>query len=280
MNRLVLLGTKGGPGVRAKGAMPTSTLLELDGRSIVVDCGIGVTKGLVEAGLDLKDLDLIFITHLHSDHLLELGPLIHTAWCTGLRGGVTVYGPEGIAGYWAGFLASMSYDTAIRVYDEGRPPLEDMVTLITYTEGAVVDGDLSVTALQVPHPPLQHCYALRFDGSKSVTMSGDTAYFPPLADFAAGSDVLVHEAMLPEGVDLIVQKTGLGEKLRSHLHAAHTTVDNAARIAQAAGVGQLVLNHLIPVDDPRFTAADWYAQTSAVWNGAVTLGTDGLEILL
>ena len=280
MNRLVLLGTKGGPGVRARGAMPTSTLLELDGRKIVVDCGIGVTKGLVEAGVDLKDLDLIFITHLHSDHLLELGPLIHTAWCTGLRGGVTVYGPEGIAGYWAGFLASMSYDNAIRVYDEGRTPLAEMVTVITYGTGVVMAGDLAVSALLVPHPPLEHCYALRFDGTKSVTMSGDTAYFPPLANFAAGSDVLVHEAMLAAGIDLIVQKTGLGERLRAHLHAAHTTADNAARIARAAGVGRLVLNHLIPVDDPRFTPADWYAQTSAIWNGPVTLGNDGLEIPL
>mgnify|MGYP001057669449 CR=1 FL=1 len=123
MNRLVLLGTKGGPAIRAKGAMPTSTLLELDGRRVVVDCGLGVTKGLVEAGMDLKTLDLIFITHLHSDHILELGPLIHTAWTTGLNTPVTVYGPEGIEAYWQGFLQSLAYDIAIRVEDEGRTPL-------------------------------------------------------------------------------------------------------------------------------------------------------------
>ncbi|EEW27008.1 MBL fold metallo-hydrolase [Rhodobacter ferrooxidans] len=280
MNRIVLLGTKGGPGIRARGAMPTSTLLELDGRRIVIDCGIGVTKGLVEAGVDLRDLDLICITHLHSDHLLELGPLIHTAWCTGLRGAVTVYGPEGIATYWAGFLASMAYDCAIRVLDEGRTPLAELVTVVTYAEGVVLEGPLRISALAVPHPPLENCFALRFDGSHTVTLSGDTAYFPPLAAFAAGSDVLVHEAMLPEGIDLIVQKTGLGEALRAHLHAAHTTVDDAARVASAAGVGRLVLNHLIPVDDPRFTAADWLSRCAALWNGPVTLGHDGLEIAL
>lgn len=258
--------------------MPTSTVLELEGRRIVLGCGIGVTKGLVEAGIDLTNLYLIFITHLHSDHLLEPGPLIHTAWCTGLRSGVTVYGPEGIAAYWAGFLANRSYDNAIRVYDEGRTPLEEIFAVITYVEGALMDGDLAGCALAVPHPPRDHCCALRFDGTKSVTMSGDTDYFPPLAEFAAGSDVLVHEAMLAAGIDLIVQKTGLGERLRAHLHAAHTTADNAARVARAAGVGRLVSNHLIPVDDPRFTPADWYAQTSAIWNGPVTMGSDGLEM--
>lgn len=279
-NRLVLLGTKGGPSVRAKGAMPTASLLELDGRRIVVDCGLGVTKALVEAGMDLRDLDLIFITHLHSDHLLELGPLIHTAWCGGIRAPVTVYGPEGIEGYWQGFLASMAYDIHLRVIDDGRVPLPEFVRIVTIGEGEVPLDGLKVRALQVLHPPVDHALALRFDGTCSVTFSGDTTYFPPLAGFAAGSDVLVHEAMLPEGIELILQKTGGGEKLRAHLHASHSTVDDAARIAQAAGVGRLVLNHLIPVDDPRFTAQDWYARTAAVWNGPVTLGRDGLEIAL
>ncbi|GIS12623.1 MAG: MBL fold metallo-hydrolase, partial [Pseudomonadota bacterium] len=82
-NYLALLGTKGGPSVRPGSTMPTSSLLCLDGRLIVVDCGLGVTRGLVDQGMRLESLSLIFITHLHSDHYLELGPLIHTAWTTG-----------------------------------------------------------------------------------------------------------------------------------------------------------------------------------------------------
>ena len=74
-DRLVLLGSKGGPALRPGGPWPSSSLLELGGRNIVVDSGLGVTRGLVDAGISLKALDLIFITHLHSDHVLELGPL-------------------------------------------------------------------------------------------------------------------------------------------------------------------------------------------------------------
>ncbi|MDZ4096905.1 MAG: MBL fold metallo-hydrolase [Paracoccaceae bacterium] len=280
MNRVVLLGTKGGPAIRAGGAMPTSSLLDLDGRRVVVDCGLGVAKALVEAGVDLKTLDLIFITHLHSDHILELGPLIHTAWTTGLTTRVTVYGPPGIEAYWAGFLASVAYDSAIRVKDEGRRPLEDLITVQVYDEGLVLDGALRVHALRVPHPPVEPCFALRFDGSRSVTFSGDTAYFPPLADLAQGADLLVHEAMLTDGVELIVQKTGLGDKLRAHIFGSHTTVEDAARIARAAGVGRLALNHLIPVDDPRFGGQDWLTRAAGIWDGPVTVGRDGLEIVL
>jgi len=278
--RVVLLGSKGGPALRRGGAMPTSSLLELDGQSVVIDCGLGVTKALVEAGVDLKQLALIFVTHLHSDHLLELGPLVHTAWTTGLNSSLTIYGPPGIELYWAGFMQSVAYESAIRVYDEGRVPLADVVTLRVYGEGPVMDSALRVSALRVPHPPLEHCYALRFDGSRSVTFSGDTAYYPPLAELAKGSDLLVHEAMLPAGVDLIAAKTGLGDKLRAHLFAAHSTVQEAAQIARDAGVARLALHHLIPVDDDRFSAADWLAMAATVWDGPVILGRDGLEILL
>lgn len=279
-NRVVLLGTKGGPALRKGGAMPTSSLLDLDGQRVVIDCGLGVTKALVEAGVDLKSLSLIFVTHLHSDHLLELGPLVHTAWTSGLKAPLTIYGPPGIEVYWAGFMQSVAYESAIRVYDEGRVPLADLVNVRIYGEGEVMDGPLRVTALQVPHPPLEHCFALRFDGSRGVTFSGDTACFPPLAAFARRSDLLIHEAMLPAGVDLIVAKTGLGEKLRAHLFAAHSTVQEAALIARDAGVARLALHHLIPVDDDRFGEADWLALAATVWDGPVILGRDGLEILL
>ena len=88
---VALLGTKGGPAIRPGSTMPTSNLLCLNGRHIVVDCGLGVSRGLVDQGMALKDLSLIFITHLHSDHYLELGPLLHTAWTAGLNSFCLLY---------------------------------------------------------------------------------------------------------------------------------------------------------------------------------------------
>lgn len=281
--RVVLLGTKGGPAVRQRGAWPTATLVELDGRRILVDAAIGCTRALVEAGVDLRTLDAVLVTHLHSDHILELGPLLHTAWTTGLDRPIAVYGPEGIAGYWQGFLTSVAIDCAIRVEDEGRRPLPDLVTVTTIGAGPLPEGacaPLRIAALIVPHLPIAPCLAFRIDGTRSLAISGDTAFHPPLADFARGCDVLIHEAMLPAGVEEIVRRTGLGDRLRAHLHASHSTAAEAAEIARAAGAGRLVLNHLIPADDPRFTEADWLAACAAVWNGPVTLGRDGLEIAL
>jgi ribonuclease BN (tRNA processing enzyme) len=280
MNRVVLLGVKGGPSIRGNGAMPSSSLLDLDGQLIVVDCGLGVTRGLVEAGVDLKTLQTIVLTHLHSDHVLELGGLVHTAWVTGLRTKIHIYGPPGILAYWNGFLAAMSYDIHLRVVDDGRVPLADLVELHEVDEQNFILGSITVKTLRVQHPPVDVTLAYRFEGTKIVTFSGDTTYFPPLADFASGSDLLIHEAMLPEGIEVILQKTGGGEKLRAHLNASHTNVDDVARIAKAAGVKKLALNHLVPVDDPRFSHADWLARVARVWDGPTIVGKDGLEIAL
>ena len=184
--RLFTLGSKGGPAIRPGGPSPTSSLLQIGGRSIVVDCGLGVTRGLVDAGMNLKSLDLVFITHLHSDHVLELGPLLHTAWTAGLDREVRVFGPPGLGHYWGRFAEALGFDIDIRIDDEGRPDIRDLVVVEEFGEGEVVDtGGLSVSALRVDHPPVTDCFALRFDHvDGSIVFSADTAHFPPLANFA------------------------------------------------------------------------------------------------
>ncbi|NKX44913.1 MBL fold metallo-hydrolase [Roseicyclus persicicus] len=278
-DRLVLLGTKGGPAIRPGGPMPTASLLDIGGRRCVVDCGLGVSKGLVEAGVDLKTLDLVFVTHLHSDHVLELGPLLHTAWTSGLATPVQVFGPAGTQAVWDGFLSSLRCDIETRIADEGRPDLRGLVTIREFAEGALPVDGLTVTALRVDHPPVTDCFALRFDSPGwSVTFSSDTAYFPPLAGFARSTDILVHEAMLERGVDRLVARTGNGTRLKAHITRSHTEAADAARIAAAAGVGRLVLTHLIPADDPGITAADWHEAVAPHFTGPVVVGTDGLTL--
>lgn len=276
----MLLGSKGGPALRPGGPWPSSSLLEIGGRTIVVDCGLGVTRGLADAGISLKALDLVFITHLHSDHMLELGPLIHTAWTAGLATPVTVFGPPGTGHYWQRFCQAMEFDIEIRIVDEGRPDIADMVSIIEFGEGRLMEErGLKVLALRVDHPPVTDCFALRFEhAEQSIVFSADTAFFPPLADFANGADILVHEAMLEDGIERLVAKTGNGARLREHLLASHSLAEEAGRIATDAGVRRLVLNHLIPADDPEIGEADWIAAVRKTWAGDLTIARDGLVV--
>ena len=279
---ITLLGTKGGPAIRQGGAMPTASLLQLAGKTVIVDCGIGVARSAVHTGVSLLEIDAIFITHLHSDHVLELGPLLYTSWTTGLNKKIQVFGPDGIQNYWDNFLRSMSFDSAIRIDDEGRTPLADLVEITTFGEGAVAAlGDVAVTSLRVDHPPVTECYALRFEaGGKTVVFSADTCYFPPLADFSRGAHILVHEAMLTAGVDNIVRRTPAAGRLREHLMASHTPASDVAKIAAAADVKLLCLNHLVPADDPAFDDDDWRSEVAKNWDGRLIVGMDGMTIPL
>ena len=282
-DHVVLLGTKGGPAIRQGSAMPTSNLLVLDDQQIVVDCGLGVTRALTNQGVALKDLSVIFITHLHSDHYLELGPLIHTAWTAGLKTPVTVWGPEGLSRYWDNFLLSMQDDIDLRIADEGRPDLRHLVTIKTLDAGPVTTLDsIAVAALRVDHPPLIDCFALSFrTATRHVVFSADTACFPPLADFAKGADLLVHEAMLEDALSALMARIGnADDRLMQHLRQSHTRAEDAARIAAASGVKRLALSHLVPSDDPAYGAEHWRAAVTPHWDGELFVGEDGLRIPL
>ena len=279
-DEIILLGTKGGPSLRKGGPSPSSSVLKLNGNTLLIDCGIGAARSLVEAGIPLSALDAIFITHLHSDHLLDLGPLIYTAWTTDLVEPLTVYGPAGTQDYWTNFLAAMSFDHGIRCMDDKRQSLDQIVMIKEYGEGDVVAiGGVNVVALRVKHPPVTDCFALRFSTSTlKVVFSADTCYFPPLAQFAKGAAVLVHEAILDKGIDALVKRLKGAPGLRAHLLASHTMAEDVGRIAAKAEVGQLVLNHLVPADDPDFNDDDWKDAVAKHWSGPVTVGKDGLQI--
>ncbi len=281
---LTILGSKGGPAIRPGGPSPTSMLLDVDGKLYVVDCGLGVTRGLVEAGHSLRSLSTILITHHHSDHNLEFGNLIHTAWCAGLGTPVTAYGPRGLAAMWPAFCALNAFDIATRIADEGRPPLEPMVSVKDFAEGLVFDdGTVSVMAMRNHHPPVTDSFALRFvvrqtAGNKVIVFSGDTAFIPEMISFARDADVLVHEAMYLPGVDRLVAKTPSANRLREHLMASHTLVADVGCIARDAGVKHLVLNHLVPADDPETRPEHWEVEVRTAYAGALTVARDGVKI--
>ena len=278
---LALLGVKGGPAIRPGSHMPVSMLLQMTGRNIVVDCGLGVARGICDQGVPLTKIDLIVITHLHSDHYLELGPLLHTAWTAGLNRPVPIIGPAGLDRYWRGFCESMAFDIDLRIRDEGRC---DFASLAAISEiGPLHDLDgITLRTMRNVHPPIVDTFALRFDSAdSSVTLSGDTAYMPEMADFARASDLLVHEAMLRDGVEaLCARMTNGDDRLRTHILRSHTDAADVGRIARDAQVRQLAINHMVPDGDPDFTDRHWTDAVRQHWDGPFFLGRDGMKIAL
>lgn len=282
-NRLILLGTKGGPRIHPGSANPTSMVLVLGGRPYLIDAGYGVSRALTETGISIRDVETVFITHHHSDHNLELGTFAYVRWTSAPPAPLKIYGPPGLDTYMTHFMAGHAFDIDIRTRDEKQPDIRDLVTWQEFTEGLVFEnGQLRVSALRVEHPPIHHCYALKFEtADRTIVYSADTCYFEPLADFARGADVLIHEVMYTPGAKVICEQIkDIKPDLWAHFVASHTPCEDVGRIAAAADVKQLVLTHFVPEIGPLASAEDFRAAVATTYSGDIRTGHDGFELAL
>ncbi|HEY7739652.1 MAG TPA: MBL fold metallo-hydrolase [Steroidobacteraceae bacterium] len=278
--RLILLGTGGGP--RPKKQNNASAQVIVAGDSLyVVDCGDGVARQLVLAGLSLDRLRHVFITHHHSDHNADYGNLLLLSWASGLRTRVDAWGPPPIAEITRLFFEMSAYDIDIRIRDEGRVPLRPLVHAheIAGPGQVMQDDNVRVTCALVPHPMVEPAFAYRLDtADRSIVISGDTAYSEALIALAKGAEVLVHEALFLPAVDRLVARVPNAATLRPHLLASHTSAEDCGRVAAAAGVRTLVLSHFVPPDDPLVTEDMWRDAAARHFRGEIVVGRDLLEI--
>ena len=281
-DRLVLLGTQGGPVVRSYKSSPSANLIVYKNLPYIIDTGYGVTFKLLDAGINLRSLKYIFITHHHSDHNLELGPLLYNAWVGGLSTAVDVYAPIGLKSMLHSYWESNRYDIETRIKDEGRPDIRTLVTAHEYTEGIILENsEAAISSLRNIHPPVKESYALKFKlGEKVVVFSGDTTYCPQLAEFAAGADYLVHEVMHGPSIDALAKRRPNAPKLKESILSHHTLAEDVGRIATKAKVKNLVLNHFVPPDDLSVTDKVWIDAVSSAFKGNIIVGKDLLGLPL
>jgi ribonuclease BN (tRNA processing enzyme) len=281
--RWIFLGSKGGPRVTTGRSNPANVLL-VDNEPYVVDCGPGVSKRLAEAKIALPSIRYVFVTHLHSDHVIEYGNMIYGAWSAGLDHEVDAFGPVGLDALTRAFWEQNRADIEIRIPDESKPdPRKLLVVKEIEASGPVMSNQrVKVSAFRTPHPPiLERNYAYRFETPNGVIVYAcDTAYNPELAKFAAGADLLIHEALYVPGVDALASRVKNAATLKEHLLASHTTTEDVGRVAQAAGVKKLVLTHLVPGDDPSITEEMWVEGARKHYAGPIIVARDLMELEL
>jgi len=278
--RLILLGTGGGPrpnNMRNQSAW----VVIVNNVPHVVDCGGGVSRQLVFAGVPLASLKYIFITHHHSDHNLEYGNLMYNAWVSGFKGRIDTYGPPPLEKMTKTFFDLNAYDINIRIPDEGRPPLAPMIHVHEISENGPVmqDDNVKVTAALVNHPPVVPSFAYRFDTAKtSIVFSGDTTPADNLTKLAKGADILVHEVLHKPSLAKLLARVPNADRLLEHIVASHTTHIDVGKVAKEAGAKTLVLTHFVPTDDPSITEEMWAEGPRQNFGGKIIVGKDLMEI--
>jgi ribonuclease BN (tRNA processing enzyme) len=278
--RLILLGTAGGPRPRATRGSPAQVIIANES-AYVIDCGNGVARQLVAAGVPLRSIRSVFVTHHHSDHNADYGTLLLLAWTAGLMTPVDTWGPPPLERITKTFFEMSATDIEARKRDEDRRELRPLVRVHELRAGGrvVEDANVKVTATVVDHPPMTLAFAYRFDApDRSIVISGDTRRSEALVALARGADVLVHEAMIAAGVDRLVANVPNASDLKRSILSHHTTAEDAGRVAQAAGVGTLVLSHLVPAEDPTISDDVWIEAARRHFRGQVIVGRDLLEV--
>jgi len=209
-------------------------------------------------------------------------------------------------------LRAFAYNINLRVADEGRAPVTDAVRVHEIgvrRDGYVPDIDLGVTGdgssaaaaapdmepvvihreddhgvqvstVLVQHAPVFPAFGYRFDTpAGSVAFSGDTGPCENVVRLARGADVLVHEAIDVDALMARLTRLPNYEAIRNHLASSHTAPEDAGAIAKRAGVGTLVLSHLVP-GDGEVPEDEWEARARTTFDGEVICGVDLDELSL
>jgi ribonuclease Z len=286
---VLLVGT--GSPLPDKSRAGPSALVAAGNSYYMVDAGLDSMRNLILWHVPLNKIAGVFVTHLHSDHIAELGELRLQTWVAGRRAPLKVYGPPGIERVVAGFNEAYALDAGYRTAHHGAkflpPDAVDLVAVPVQPNIVVLDANgLKVTSILVDHGPVKPAYGYRFDfAGRSVTISGDTVKDANLARMASGSDVLVHEALSPELVGILGSALSTAGRWRAakimhDIPGYHTSPVDAARIANEAHAKLLVYTHLLPVLPDYIAERAFLRGVSDVRPHGVVLGHDGLLVRL
>jgi ribonuclease Z len=267
--RIVLAGTSGPLPVRDR-AKPC-IVVQAAGGLYLVDVGSESTENLMTWRLPVSAARAVFLSHLHSDHIGDLGEFNMQSWVQGRERPLALVGPSGVDKVARGFNQAYENDHLFRRAHHERDGFRFPIAagriepkVIRIPAGAATatawrDGDLTVTAIRVFHDPVTPAFGYRFDyRGRSVSISGDTMKWPAFAEASKGVDVMLHEAQNEAMTRQLAQALkGMGNARTSSMMADtltyHTTPVEAADIARAAGAKRLVLYHLTQAGLPIFT---------------------------
>ena len=222
----------------------------------LVDVGARSPMRIAQAQLPMNRLTAVMLTHFHSDHIAGLADVNLASWVAGRRASMQVYGPEGVETVVAGFNQAYRLDRGYRVAHHGEkllPRSAGPMQANTFQPGLVwQDDNMTVTSFLVDHHPIDPAVGYRFDyRGRSVVISGDTNASDSLFAAAAGADIVFHDALARDSLDIMQNvmaesgRSGIAQIIAdvTDYHADTRVLEEAAN---AAGIEQLVLYHLVP----------------------------------
>ncbi|PHR92592.1 MAG: MBL fold metallo-hydrolase [Robiginitomaculum sp.] len=263
VGKIVLLGTAAGPVPRPGRSQP-ATLFSIGGRDYLIDAGDNVSQQLSRAQVSLTDLDVVFISHLHFDHVLGLNPLMGFTWTGARKRPLVIWGPPGTKSLVQRNISALEIGAEIfRSQLPPRPEMSDLFEVKEISEDGPVafyeDEFVKVTAVSNTHYEdagvqardygLDQSYSYRFDTDEgSVVFTGDTGPSEALEVLAMDVDLLVSEIIdLPSVLSAVAKSFGGNSpqltSLQNHLKREHLTAEEVGKLAARSNAGRLLITH-------------------------------------
>lgn len=288
---IVLVGT-GSPLPDATRAASCTAVLA-GGELVLIDTGPGSWRKLTTLNLPQQAVSAVLLTHFHSDHIGDLGEATTMSWVAGRTKPLEVYGPPGVEKVVAGFAQAYALDVDYRVTHHGEThlpraaagALAKPITLKKADEAVLVfeRNGLKVTAFQVAHDPVKPAYGYRLEyRGRVVVISGDTATSMNVAKHASGADLLLHDVLAKNLIQLGAtnfERSGQSRRaaLARDIVTYHASPTEVAEVAAAAKVETLVFTHLVPPPLNPMAEQSFTRGVSEIFKGKVVIATDGLR---
>jgi ribonuclease Z len=273
--KVTLLGT-GSPAPVMKRFGP-GVLVQAGAKNLVFDAGRGGTQRLLQAGLNLGQVDAVLLTHLHSDHVVGIPDLWLTGWLEASyaqrKGPFVIYGPKGTQALMDGLKAAYQWDIKARIADQNLSPANIEAKVTEIKEGVVYEQDgVKVTAFEVDHGELlTPAFGYRVDyAGRSVTISGDTRFSENLIKHATGTDLLIHQVAAAN--DELVKIPSFKVIL-----AHHTQPHEAGVVFTRVKPKLAVYYHFVLLGTPRIPAViekEVFEMTRKTYDGPLLIGED------
>ncbi len=253
MMRLTVLGS--GTSVPHPRRSSSAHWLETKGGTILLDISGPAVHRMAEEGCDWANLDAIWVSHFHLDHVGGLAPFLfgtkYAPQTIGRRKPLTIYGPRGTRKLLQRFDDAGDY----KLFEQPFP-LE--VREISPRAKFDVFADLQAETFSTPHTSESLAVRLTDADGATFVYTSDTGFTESLAGFARAADLFVMECSY----------------FRSKPVKLHLELEEAMRLARLSGAGRVMLTHLYPEWD----GVDIAAEAKKFWDGEVIEARDGLRI--
>ena len=237
-------------------------LLESGNKKILFDSGAGTIRQLLKLKIDLLDINEIFYTHLHNDHINDLGAII---WSNNYgmkrKKALNIYGPKGFKKYFNVLMEKILKPTKLNYKINAKEMWNGSIMKIPINNKIknkkLSKNNIIVKSIKSEHTDASVSYRIEYD-NKSIVYSGDTDYSSEIIKISKNADLLILECSHPDNM-----------KAKGHL-----TPSLCGKIATEANVKKLVLTHFYPEADK----ADVKGQCTKEFNGEIILAKDFMEI--